>query len=267
MKLKAQIVEKVWGRRDVPASFGDLRGKPIGEIWYDAATGDPLPLLVKWLFTSDKLSVQVHPDDAQARVRGLPSGKEECWYIVDAEPDARIGMGTIRPLDAEELRAASVSGEIEQLLDWKAVRAGDYFYIPAGTIHAIGAGITLIEVQQNADITYRLYDYQRMDDGKLRELHLDEGMAVADARPYTDPRSGSASGNMQLVNGPVFSMWLIESPDGLSMLPPERPLWITPIAGEAAINGATLKAGDCGMAKSLAEVRISGKSKMIIASI
>jgi len=267
MKLETQIVEKVWGRRDIPASFGDLRGRQIGEIWYDGAAGETLPLLFKWLFTSDKLSVQVHPDDAQARACGLPCGKEECWYIVDAQPGARIGMGTVRPMDAEGLRAASISGEIEQLLDWKPVQAGDYFYIPAGTIHAIGAGITLVEVQQNADITYRLYDYKRLDDGKLRALHLEEGTAVANARPYADPRSGRASGNMQLVNGPVFSMWLIESMEGLAMLPPETPLWIAPISGGAAIGGAALNVGDCGIAASPGDIRITGPVKLIAASV
>ena len=153
-----------------------MGGQRIGEIWYEAPDGRPLPILVKWLFTSEKLSIQVHPDDAQAKTRGLISGKEECWYIVDAEPDAVLGMGTLKALSDEELRTASLSGEIEQLMDWKPVTAGDYFYIPAGTVHAIGAGITLVEVQQYADVTYRLYDY-----GRPRELHLDDGVAVSDA--------------------------------------------------------------------------------------
>ncbi len=159
MKLAKHLVEKPWGRTDIPAQFGDINGRRIGEIWYEAPDGRPLPILVKWLFTSEKLSIQVHPNDDQARARGLPSGKEECWYIVDAEPGAVLGMGTTQPLNSAELRAASLSGEIEQLMDWKPVKAGDYFYIPAGTVHAIGAGITLVEVQQYADITYRLYDY------------------------------------------------------------------------------------------------------------
>jgi mannose-6-phosphate isomerase len=147
-----------------------MGGRRIGEICYEAEGPEPLPILVKWLFTSEKLSIQVHPNDIQAQARGMPSGKEECWYIVDAEPDAVLGMGTKTPLDAEALRTASLSGEIEQLMDWKPVKPGDYFYIPAGTVHAIGAGITLVEVQQYADITYRLYDY-----GRPRELHLEDG--------------------------------------------------------------------------------------------
>src|SRR3546814_17216030 len=102
----------------------------------------------------------VHPNDAQARERGLPGGKEECWYILDAEPDAKLGIGLTRRLSGEELRAAALDGSIEQLMDWKAVNAGDFFFIPAGTVTDIGAGLKLVEVQQNFDVTSRLYDYE-----------------------------------------------------------------------------------------------------------
>ncbi len=271
MKLSRHIVEKPWGRRDIPAAFGDLRGngrqRQVGEIWYEAPGGERLPLLVKWLFTSDRLSVQVHPDDAQAHVRGLPSGKEECWYIVDTEPGASIAMGTKEPLSPEQLRAASISGEIEQLMDWKPVSAGDYYYIPAGTVHAIGAGITLVELQQNADITYRLYDYQRLDNGKYRELHLDDAVAVAHPVPYADPRSGQARGNMQLCDGPHFRLWLIEDAAGLAMLPDDAALWVTPLSGQAALNGAVLSVGDCGYAQPGIAVELMAGAKAIIAAV
>ena len=194
MKFKKHLVDKPWGRTDIPPEFGTLGGRRVGEIWYIAETEAPLPILVKWLFTSERLSIQVHPDDAQAQERGMPSGKEECWYVVDAEPGAIIGVGTKHSLTSEKLHAASLSGEIEALMDWKPVQAGDYFYIPAGTVHAIGAGITLVEVQQYADITYRLYDY-----GRDRELHLDDGVAVSSATPYTDTRSGNAPTGTQLL--------------------------------------------------------------------
>jgi len=267
MKLATQIVEKPWGRRDIAAAFGDMRGKQIGEIWYDAPDGGPLPLLVKWLFTSEKLSVQVHPNDAQAKARGQISGKEECWYVVDAEPGAVLGMGTKAPLTAEQLRAASLSGEIESLMQWKPVRAGDYFYIPAGTVHAIGAGITLVEVQQNADITYRLYDYGRLDNGALRELHLEDGVAVADARPYSHPASGNASGNLQLVDGAHFRLWLVEDEDGLFALPKDTPLWITPIEGHAVIDGSKIGVGGCYLAEAGAQLSVNSGGRLIIAAI
>ncbi len=267
MKLATQIVEKPWGRRDTPAAFGDMRGKQVGEIWYDAPDGEPLPLLVKWLFTSEKLSVQVHPNDHQAKARGLTSGKEECWYIVHAQPGAVLGMGTKEPLTPEQLRAASLSGEIESLMEWKPVQAGDYFYIPAGTVHAIGAGVTLIEVQQNADITYRLYDYGRLDNGQLRELHLGEGVAVADARPYVHPASGRASGNMQLAGGPHFRLWLASDEAGLADIPKDVPRWITPITGCAEIDGQQLGAGACFLAQAGMSVTMDSDCQLLAAAV
>ena len=245
MKLSKHLVEKPWGRTDIPAEFGDMGGRRIGEVWYECGDELALPVLVKWLFTSEKLSIQVHPDDAQAQARGLPSGKEECWYIVDAEPGAVLGMGTNQPLDADELCAASLSGEIEQLMDWRPVKAGDYFYIPAGTVHAIGAGITLVEVQQHADITYRLYDYGRLDKGVTRELHLDDGVAVSTAAPYIDRRSGIATGNMQLVDGPHFRLWLVSDGELPTNLPDAMPYWVIPIDGSIMVDGATATVGDC----------------------
>jgi mannose-6-phosphate isomerase len=244
MQLQRHFVEKPWGREDIPDAFGAPVGQRIGEVWYETSDGSPLPLLVKWLFTSEKLSIQVHPSDAQAQARGLPSGKEECWYIVDAEPDAVIGIGTLRPLDGDELRAASLSGEIEQLMDWKPVSAGDYFYIPAGTVHAIGAGVTLVEVQQYADITYRLYDYGRLDKGVARELHLDEGVAVAVAKPYADPRSGRAERNQQLVDGPHFRLWHVADQAGLASLPADCSRFLIPIDGKRAGQCQWLAAGE-----------------------
>ena len=239
MELERHFVEKPWGRIDLPPDFAAPAGQRVGEVWYKTADAKPLPLLVKWLFTSEKLSIQVHPNDADAHVRGLSSGKEECWYIVDAEPDAVLGIGTVRPLNADELRAASLSGEIEQLMDWKPVKAGDYFYIPAGTVHAIGAGITLVEVQQYADITYRLYDY-----GRPRELHLDDGVSVSKAAPYAEPRSGREVGNRQLVDGPHFRLWLVTDADGLADVPNDTMRWVVPLSGEAVGSCRLFDAGE-----------------------
>jgi mannose-6-phosphate isomerase len=228
MFLERHFVEKPWGRTDLPAGFHAPSQQRIGEVWYEGADSAPQPLLVKWLFTSEKLSIQVHPSDGEAVRHGLPSGKEECWYIVDAEPGAVLGIGTIRSLSSEELRAVSLSGEIEDLIDWKPVKAGDYFYIPAGTVHAIGAGITLVEVQQYADITYRLYDY-----GRPRELHLEDGIAVSKAAPYADRRSGHAVASRQLVDGPHFKLWFVAGADALSALPGDVPRWVIPLEGDA----------------------------------
>ena len=241
MKLATHIVEKPWGRVDLPPAFANDDGQQIGEIWFDAP-GQSLPLLVKWLFTSEKLSIQVHPNDAQAQANGMPSGKEEMWVVVSAEPYARLGIGTTRKLSADELREASVSGEIEALMDWKPVQPGDYYYIPAGTVHAIGGGITLIEVQQYADITYRLYDY-----GRPRELHLDDGVAVSVATPYDDPRSGRiGQGDLQLLcDGPHFVLWHARGEEITKLLAKNSQQWIIPLSGEFRHNGEILTAGSC----------------------
>lgn len=260
MKLAKHLVEKPWGRTDISAEFGTMNGCRVGEIWYSAETEVPLPILVKWLFTSERLSIQVHPDDAQAQARGMASGKEECWYVVDAEPGALIGIGTKRPLSSEELYAASLSGEIEGLMDWKKVSPGDYFYIPAGTVHAIGAGISLVEVQQYADITYRLYDY-----GRDRELHLDDGVAVSSATPYSDARSGRAGLGTRLVDGPHFQLWYVSNMNDVPALLASGDIWITPLSGQVQTDGEVAAKGDCIVASSQANITFSSDARALVA--
>jgi mannose-6-phosphate isomerase len=237
-RLVPRMVEKPWGRTDLPAMFG-AAAAPVGEIWFEHP-GAPLPLLVKWLFTSDRLSVQVHPSDAQAVAAGLPGGKEECWVVVAADPGARLGIGTTHDLGPDALRAAAESGEIATLLDWRPVAAGDWFHIAPGTVHAIGAGVTLIEVQQAVDVTYRLFDY-----GRPRPLHIDAAVAVSKATPYQDPRHGHlehAATPQLLTRCPAFALYHGRVFDGL----PDEDLWLIPIAGSieladgAAVPGTVL---------------------------
>ena len=164
--------------------FGDPSRDREGTGPRQHPSGQPVfPLLVKVLFTTAKLSVQVHPPDDVAARRGS-WGKTEMWHIVHAEPGARLAVG-FRDKLAEKLRTqhalreAAASGVIEQMLEWTEVHAGETFFVPAGTVHAIGAGLTICEIQQNSDITYRLYDYNRPgSDGRPRTLHLDEAMEV-----------------------------------------------------------------------------------------
>jgi mannose-6-phosphate isomerase len=138
------MVEKPWGRGALPAIFPDTGGRRIGEIWF--SDEHDLPLLVKYIFTSERLSIQVHPNDAQASARGLARGKSECWLILDADEGATIGLGMKRDVPSEELRCSALDGSIEQLLDWRPAKPGDFFFVPAGTVHAIGAGISLLEL-------------------------------------------------------------------------------------------------------------------------
>jgi mannose-6-phosphate isomerase len=183
-RLTPRFLEKVWGSTRLEPWFRDA-GKKIGEVWFEGVAD--LPLLVKFLFTSDKLSVQVHPDDAFAREHEGSRGKTEMWHVLAAEPGAKIAAGFRESLSPERLREAALSGEIESLLEWFDAAPGDTFFIPAGTVHAIGGGLTLCEIQQNSDVTYRLYDY-----GRPRELHLDRALAVShrDRHPARQRASG-----------------------------------------------------------------------------
>jgi mannose-6-phosphate isomerase len=235
MKLERRYVEKPWGRISLPDTFDPPRGARIGEVWFTGA-GD-VPLLAKYLFTSERLSIQVHPNDEQARQRGLPRGKSECWYILDAEPGATLGLGLKRTCSPAELRAAALDGSIEQLLDWRPVRRHDFFVVPPGTIHAIGGGISLLEFQQNSDVTYRLYDY-----GRPRELHLDDGISVASCGPYPPELAKHLDdcSSATLVDGQQFVL-MQATEDALQ----DRLRWVLPLDGEVQANGDTAKAGEC----------------------
>jgi mannose-6-phosphate isomerase len=177
-KLPSTFHDKVWGSPDTEPWYRNPMCRNIGEIWF--AASDSVPLLVKLLFTSDNLSVQVHPDDAYAREHHNSRGKTEIWHILRAEPDARVAIGLRETVTRERLRDAALSGEIMDLLNWIPARNGDTFFVPAGAVHAIGGGLTLCEVQQLSDITYRLYDY-----GRGRELHLEHALAVSIPEPST----------------------------------------------------------------------------------
>ena len=238
IKLPVQLVEKPWGREELPAAFGGAEGRRVGEVWF--AGDDALPLLAKYIFTSEKLSIQVHPGDEQAREMGLTSGKHECWLILDAEQGATIGLGLVRPLSPEELRRAALDGSIESLLDWRPVQPGDFFYVPAGTVHAIGAGVSLLEFQQNSGVTFRLYDY-----GRPRELHLERGIAVARPEPYALPGPMRVEGrqDQMLVEGPFFSLVHVASGDGDVLQDQRR--WVMPLAGRAAASGQEAGFGEC----------------------
>ncbi len=235
MKLERHYVEKPWGRTELPAIFEAPAGKRIGEVWF-SSSGDK-PLLVKYLFTSARLSIQVHPNDEQARARGLARGKSECWYILEAEPGATLGLGLKRDVPKAQLRSAALDGSIEELMDWRPVRTGDFFMVPPGTIHAIGGGISLLEFQQNSDVTYRLYDY-----GRPRELHLDDGIAVASASPYPDALATHlwASEDYNLVDGPQF---VLRSTGKDAFFDRER--WVIVLDGTARSAGDSAKPGDC----------------------
>lgn len=262
MILRTRTVEKVWGMDTLPAPFVAPAGKRIGEIWFEPP--EELPeLLVKYLFTSEKLSVQCHPDNAQAEAAGLGrNGKEECWLVVAAEPGATLGIGFHEEISADAMRAAALDGSIEDMLVWHEVQAGDFFYIPANTVHAIGPGCSIIEIQQNCDITYRLYDY-----GRPRELHLEEGMAVADGSPYPAElhQRLPASGHASLVDGLHFRLDLVDgvADDGL-LYSYTGKLLVLPMSGDALVEGEVVSPGQCAYAPSLASVTFDPHGKALV---
>jgi len=257
MKLERRFVEKPWGRTHLPTVFDRPASQRVGEIWFVGT--DDEPLLAKYLFTSERLSIQVHPDDEQARRRGMPRGKSECWYVLDAEPESKIGLGLRRELTRDDLRKAAVDGSIVEEIDWRAVAAGDFLYVPAGTIHAIGAGISLIEFQQSADVTYRLYDY-----GRPRELHLDDAVAVADPEPYPDAlaKRVEQTDDLVLVDGPHFVLLHCHA-DQLQ----DRKRWLLPLQGSVLCNGETAGPGECLLAEAGEQVEAHNARLLIGASV
>lgn len=262
--LVTRMVEKPWGCDVLPAPFTAPPGERIGEVWFEPPPELP-GLLVKYIFTSEKLSVQVHPSDAQAEAAGLGrAGKEECWLVTAAEPKATLGIGFAGSHDRETLRAAAQDGSIEQLLTWHPVSPGDFFYIPAGTVHAIGAGVSLIEVQQNSDITYRLYDY-----GRPRELHLDQGLAVALGLPHPPALRSSLppAGELELVSGPLFRLARGDGAvsDALRAAFGAAPVLITPLHGSVRLAGQEIWPGNCALAESLAALVAETGAQYLIA--
>jgi mannose-6-phosphate isomerase len=262
--LPIREVEKPWGKDHLPRPFTAPKGERIGEIWFEPPAELP-ELLVKYIFTSEALSVQVHPSDAQTIADGLGrQGKEECWYIIDAEPDAKLGIGFVEDIDGETMRAAALDGSIEKLLSWHPVRPGDFFYIPANTVHAIGPGIGLIETQQNSDITYRLYDY-----GRPRELHLDKGIKVAKGEPYPDkyhfhvPEHETAT----LVDNDLFRLDQIEGDPNAEVRQrygSDR-LLVIPRDGAARIGEQEIPPGGCGLAPSMDAIAFPPQGLCLIA--
>jgi len=260
--LPTITVDKPWGKDRLPAPFTAPDGQRIGEIWFEppAALDE---LLVKYIFTSEKLSVQVHPDDDQAEASGQGrQGKSECWYVIDADPGAALGIGFRDQVDGAAMRAAALDGSIEDLMVWHPVQAGDFFYIPANTVHAIGGGVSLIEVQQNSDITYRLFDY-----GRPRELHLDAGIAVARGEPYDmrHARRVADNGTVRLVDGPFFILDRVEGPlpDDVAADYPGA-LLVIPRTGDVRVGGAAVAVGECALADRIGDVAVGAGAQCLL---
>jgi mannose-6-phosphate isomerase len=215
VRFEPLFVRRIWGARSLAPLFPEKQslGEPVGEVWLTAnecrfadqpfageKLGDvwprmndewagkgarhdrPFPVLVKFLFPEDKLSVQVHPHDDYA-MRHEPAaggvGKTEMWYVISARPGAEVRVGLKSEVNDQTFRSAIAAGNAEEMLERIPVNAGDAIFVPAGTVHTIGPGMVLCEVQQNSDVTYRVYDFGRVDaQGKPRDLHIEKAFAV-----------------------------------------------------------------------------------------
>src|SRR5215470_1626989 len=237
LRLLPEFYERVWGAYNLaPIYSRPISGQPIGEVWLTdekcKVANGPLsgkslseivrqfgselvgeaapdksrfPLLIKFLFPCDKLSVQVHPDDEAAARRGQPCGKTECWYVLHAKPGAQVGLGLKPGISKSEVERAIRETRMEDLLNWVDVCPGDLIYVDAGTVHTIGPGAVIVETQQNSDTTYRLYDY-----GRPRELHIEHGLEAAKEWTHAGkvqkqrPRSDHGKDQVNLVSSPCF---------------------------------------------------------------
>ena len=204
------------------------------------------PVLTKFIDAKDKLSVQVHPSDAYALENEGQFGKTEMWYVVDAEEGAGLYMGLERVCERDEFASAVADGTVEDLLSFKQVRPGDVYFIPSGTIHAIGAGVVIFEIQQNSTLTYRLYDYMRRDkDGNLRELHVDKAMKVSLLEPYREAKfdtdDESVIGKCEYFETRKYTLKFTKKVFNVGK---DSYLSITCVSGEGVIEGEKISRGD-----------------------
>ena len=254
--LATKIVDKPWGRRGIDPRFGVESDRQVGEIWFEPPPGRQLDVMAKYLFTTERLSIQVHPDDATARSRGYPRGKDECWIVLDVADGAELGIGTVRTVEPGELMAAARDGSIVELMDWKRPSKGDFIYNPAGTVHALGPGLTVMEIQQAVDLTYRLFDY-----GRPRELHLEEAADVVRPQPHSNPLDTSVDGGSKLlVDGPYFGVaWCVGEPPEL----PDRmrDVQLLPIDAPVGI----VKPGECALIDRGAARTLMGSGTFVLA--
>jgi mannose-6-phosphate isomerase len=260
--------ERPWGVRDLRPIYTKVVKEPIGESWLtwsenriangpfaghklgeiasqykrelvgtSAVCEDRFPLLVKFLFPAEKLSVQVHPDDAGAQRMGEPCGKTECWYVLDAKPGAQVALGLKSGTTLQEFEASIYENRVEELLNWIEVHGGEMLYVAAGTVHTIGGGMVLVETQQTSDTTYRLYDY-----GRPRELHIKDGLAAIKLTTRTGKvvHEVNTDPNM-LVQSPFFQVERLKLSEPLqASVSPNSPHIVVAIEGAAMLESAEM---------------------------
>lgn len=248
--LEVSCIPGLESRDDLGRTLPELI-REYGERFAGRFAGQPFPLLLKLIDASDTLSVQVHPDDAYAAEHESGKlGKTEAWLILDAPEDGELVYGILPGTDRDTLRAAcEQGGEVKKLLRRVRVKPGDVCYIPAGCVHAIGAGIMLYEIQQSSDITYRFYDWDRTDKhGKRRELHIDKALDVTDLSFALEPKIAGGRAAERVLDEKYFTLDLLRA-DGIPALPAIDAFGLlTALDGEPELSwdggGVKLRAGE-----------------------
>ncbi len=308
LKLRPSFRGKIWGSTDLAPFFGKA-GSPIGEAWYTheqntvvegpltgrtigslldefgcrlmgagrrtdggSGKGAYFPILTKLLFPAQKLSVQVHPDDTYAFEHENGPGKTEMWYVLSARPGACIALGLVEDLPPDALARAARSGEIEKCLRWVPISAGQTVFVPPGVLHTLGAGVVICEIQQNSDITYRLYDFGRVDrSGRQRPLNIDRAVQVADVRlrPLPTAAERIAGGGCQvehLARCRYFAGERLSWDAGFEYLPDsERVHILIVIEGSGSLNRTLFEPGDCFLIPAEAKpFNVAGRGARVI---
>lgn len=234
---------------------GQFKGKKLSWLWdnhrevFGGLEGKEFPLLTKIIDASDNLSVQVHPGDEYAKENENGSlGKTECWYIIDCDKDAELVLGHSAK-SKEQMKEMIEEGKWDDLLRRVKIKPGDFFYIPAGTIHAIGKGTMILETQQSSDITYRVYDYDRLQNGKPRELHIKESIDVTTV-PHRDAKSDTKKEEINdntietLVEAEYFSVYKGDINSSIELKQDKPFMIMSVLKGEGSIDGIDIKKGD-----------------------
>ncbi|MBO6162269.1 MAG: class I mannose-6-phosphate isomerase [Eubacterium sp.] len=232
---------------------GTYDGTPLSRLWaehpelFGNLSLDRFPLLTKIIDANGDLSIQVHPDDAYAAVNENGSlGKMECWYIIDCVPDATIIIGH-NAKTREELKDMVYGGRWKELIREVPIKKGDFFQIDPGTVHAIKAGTLILESQQSSDITYRLYDYDRLQNGKPRPLHIEKSLDVIEV-PFVERRAKAAEGDSWLkllYSCKYYKVWKGDLTGQTVTLEQTEPFMIgSVLSGEATFDGDVFKKGD-----------------------
>ncbi len=250
---------------------GENQGKALKDVLSEQDIGERgkefpyFPLLIKLIDAKENLSVQVHPSDDYALKNENSFGKCEMWYIIDAEEGAGLYVGLNKDYTKEELAEKLNNGTLLDAMNFFEVKPGDYFVITPGTMHAIGKGVRLLEIQQNSDLTYRLYDYNRVDkNGNPRELHIEKGLKVIDLRKF-EPVKGEAG---YIAKNKYFTVKEQKVEDELEIIADKTSFKsFTFIDGEGMVDDIPFKKFDTFFLPSGKKCRIKGKATLVVSSI